>query len=258
MKSDGALRSESESIELSDGAILWTITSGSGGPVILVNGGPGMADYLAPVASLLDSDYQVYRYEQRGCGRSTGSNTLTLERFVTDLEELREHWQIDRWFVVGHSWGVDLALAYALSHPERLHGLIGLSGGRIHNDRVWKQIYDQRKHTEALPPAAAPPNRDVNQALNEDWNAFCRAPDLLRRLKNLPVAVSFIYGQLDVRPSWPTEQLSQLLPAAEFFFLERADHNLWQRNPDTLQTQMRQFLTTCQSTQNRLTAPASD
>jgi proline iminopeptidase len=47
---------------------------------------------------------------------------------VADLEALRAHWGLPTWVVGGHSFGATLALAYALTHPDRTRGLIYLSG----------------------------------------------------------------------------------------------------------------------------------
>ncbi len=124
-----------------NGVRLWTISQGSGLPVILCNGGPGCPDYLAPVAELIDDIAQVIRFEERGCGRSDPTPPYTLETTLADLESIRRHYGHDCWIVAGHSWGADLALANALRHPERTLAFICLSGGRISDDREWHRIY---------------------------------------------------------------------------------------------------------------------
>lgn len=43
----------------------------------------------------------------------------TTEALVGDLEVLREHLDIASWLVLGGSWGVALALAYASAYPSR-------------------------------------------------------------------------------------------------------------------------------------------
>lgn len=213
---------------------LWTTCAGDGKPAVLVNGGPGMADYLGPVAELLTPRHTVYRYEQRGCGRSSASGELTLGAFVRDLEALRAHFGHDRWTLIGHSWGVDLALATALHHPERISAVIGLAGGRIVNDRHWKQHYEARRSEETAPAAAAPPCLEVNKQLNESWRAYCRRPELLRALAALETPVHFIYPEADIRPAWPTQQLAALLPRGSFEWLQNADHNAWLGNAQGL------------------------
>ncbi|MEM8767354.1 MAG: alpha/beta hydrolase [Pseudomonadota bacterium] len=216
------------------GVNLWTTCSGNGEPVVLINGGPGMADYLGPVADLLTPQHTVYRYEQRGCGRSSATGELTLGAFVRDLEALRRHFGHARWTLIGHSWGVDLALATALKHPEGIRAVVGLAGGRIVNDRQWKQQYEARRSEEAMPESAAPPCLEVNKQLNESWRAYCRHPKLLKSLATLQTPVHFIYPEGDIRPAWPTEQLAELLPRGSFERLEAADHNLWLGNVDGL------------------------
>lgn len=90
-------------------------------PVVLVHGGPGLWDYLAPVAALIDDLTAVYRYDQRGCGSSDPSLDQSFDRHVTDLDQLRSALGLQRWAVVGHSFGATLALAYAspiqTTHP---------------------------------------------------------------------------------------------------------------------------------------------
>jgi len=83
-----------------------------------------MWDYLGPVARLLDDMFLVYRYDQRGCGQSTGDGPFTVTQFVADLEALRRALGQETWWVGGHSWGAELALRYALGHPGHVHGVI--------------------------------------------------------------------------------------------------------------------------------------
>jgi pimeloyl-ACP methyl ester carboxylesterase len=100
-------------VALADGTRLWTTTTGSGPPVVLLHGGPGLWCYLADVAELLAADHAVVRLDQRGCGRSTGAEgPFTLAGAVDDLEQLRQSLGIERWGLVGHSWGAELALRY--------------------------------------------------------------------------------------------------------------------------------------------------
>ena len=59
-------------VSADDGCRLWTAETGHGTPLIMCHGGPGLWDYLAPLAALLDDTFTVVRFDQRGCGRSTG------------------------------------------------------------------------------------------------------------------------------------------------------------------------------------------
>lgn len=100
-------------------------------PALFLHGGPG-SGLNSFYRSYFDPDVNtVVAFDQRGCGRSTPSAAADLDslahntthELVADIEALRELAGIDRWVVVGLSWGATLALAYAEAHPERVAGL---------------------------------------------------------------------------------------------------------------------------------------
>jgi len=129
-------------LEVGDGNRVYWETCGNprGKPAIVLHGGPGSGctpwhrRLFDPVA------YRVVLFDQRNCGRSTphasspdtdlaSNHTANL---IADIERLREHLNIDRWLVLGGSWGSTLALAYAQRHPHRVSEIIlfGVTTGR--------------------------------------------------------------------------------------------------------------------------------
>lgn len=119
-------------IEMDDGARLRTWTSGPviprGLPVVMVHGGPGVPDYLAPVAGIIDDLCLVHRYDQRGVGGSPWEGEHTIARHVRDLALLFDAWGHDRVVLVGHSFGTSMASYFTLAHPERVAGLVQIAG----------------------------------------------------------------------------------------------------------------------------------
>ena len=132
-----------------NGISLWTASQGSGPPVVLCHGGPGAYDNLELVAAMIDDLAAVHRYDQRGCGRSQDSGPFNAATFVADLDALRAHWGYETWTVIGHSWGAELVLLYAIEHPRRISRLVYISGTGI--DPAWHKEY--RKNREAKLPA---------------------------------------------------------------------------------------------------------
>ncbi len=153
-----------------NGLSLWTATQGAGPPVVLCHGGPGLYDYLEPVADMIDGLATVHRYDQRGCGRSEDRPPYEVATFVEDLDALREHWGYETWTVIGHSWGATLALLYAIQYPNRTQRLAYVSGTGI--DPAWHQEY--RRNREAKLPA---PERDRLRDL-EHLRTTATGPDL--------------------------------------------------------------------------------
>ncbi len=139
---------EYEVVSVPDGS-LWTTRQGNGPALVCCHGGPGLWDYLGPVAEMVDDLVTVYRYDQRACGRSTGGPLYDVTTAVADLDALRDHWNLPQWIVLGHSWGATLALAYCLAYPSRVRALIYLSGTGI--DASWKEEYHRNKDALLTP-----------------------------------------------------------------------------------------------------------
>jgi proline iminopeptidase len=116
-------------LAVGDGHEIYYEVSGNprGIPALVIHGGPGggsnpmMRRYHDPAR------YRIILFDQRGCGRSTPHAALehnTTWHLVEDMERLRRHLGIERWQLMGGSWGSTLALAYAERHPERVIQLI--------------------------------------------------------------------------------------------------------------------------------------
>lgn len=110
------------------GSLWYRVTGhGTGAPVVLLHGGPGFSSYYLKPFEDLGDDRQVVRYDQLGGGKSdvtTDTTLFTIEHFVAELDSLRSHLGVERWHVLGHSWGTMLALEYYRAHPERVMSLV--------------------------------------------------------------------------------------------------------------------------------------
>jgi proline iminopeptidase len=123
-----------ERIVLRDGTALWTAVSGNGPAVVCCHGGPGLWDYLEPLAALIDDRFTVVRYDQRGCGRSNGDGPFTIAQATDDLDQLRSALGLQRWAVIGHSWGAELALHYAARYPAHTAAVVYIAGVGVGDD----------------------------------------------------------------------------------------------------------------------------
>ena len=70
-------------------------------------------------------------YDHRCNGRSTGApvSSMTWDNLTADADALREHLGYERWAVLGHSFGGQVALEYALRRPERVSRLVLVNTG---------------------------------------------------------------------------------------------------------------------------------
>jgi proline iminopeptidase len=119
-------------LETGDGHCVYWESSGnpSGVPVLVVHGGPGGGSTPNSRRWFDPRRYRIIVVDQRGCGRSTPHASITNNttgHLVADIEALRQRLGVDRWTLMGRSWGSTLALAYAEAHQDRVCRIV-LSG----------------------------------------------------------------------------------------------------------------------------------
>ncbi|MGH8933711.1 MAG: alpha/beta fold hydrolase [Egibacteraceae bacterium] len=258
-----------------DGAELPGNTTGHGPPLVLCHGGPGLVDYLGPVAAMIADLATVHRYDQR----RTGPHTVA--RYVEDLEELRTYFGYDRWTVGGHSWGATLALCHALEHADRVTGLLYLNGTGL--GRAWKPENDREEERRltlheherqlflkaaartpgedreyrilcaipdfadrlnapalatALVDAQPTPNYEANRALSEELKTWDE-DELVERCHDLDLPVLVIGSELDPRPTWAVDSMVDALPDVHRVELPGVGHLPWLEAPEVLRDVLR-------------------
>jgi len=151
-------------LDVGDGhEIYWeTVGNPAGAPAVVLHGGPGGGCNPNQRRNFDPAAYRVVLFDQRGCGRSrpladsaaADLSTNTTEHLLGDIERLREHLGIQRWVVVGGSWGVTLGLAYAQRHPARVVAMVlaaVTSGTRLETEWI---------------------TRDMRRVFPREWDAF--------------------------------------------------------------------------------------
>ncbi|GAB3754707.1 alpha/beta fold hydrolase [Microlunatus parietis] len=258
-----------ERVRLSDGAELATWRTGTvtgRPPVVLLHGGPGLWDYLEPVAAMIDTLAPIFRYDQRGCGRSTPSDDQSMATSLADLEQLRQAWQAPELILIGHSFGATLALAYAAEFPDRVAAvgyLAGLGTGdwrtpyraererrqRQYADRLARLTAQQRSRDEEIEWRRlrwvhdyADPDRGLELArpmaesenkINFQANREVRFDDadLVGWAGAVRCPVTFLHGDRDPRPVANVVELAGLVRRSRKRIIADAGHLPWLERP---------------------------
>lgn len=170
---------------------------GEGDPLVLMHGGPG-ADHwtLLPLRPLKDRHTLVF-YDHRCNGRSAGApvSSMTWDNLTADADALRERLGFERWAVLGHSFGGQVALEYALRYPKRLTHLVLMDTG---GDSTWardrapelltRRGYDPKKvelvrrffHGDFTPSEMIPILMRIGDAYSYRPNIWLTVGDLVR------------------------------------------------------------------------------
>lgn len=154
--------------------IYWeTYGNRQGTPVLYLHGGPGSGCTPGARKFFDPRTFRAVLFDQRGSGRSrplasdphADLRTNTTTHLIADIESLRSHLGIERWLVLGLSWGTTLGLAYAQAHPGRVNGLVlGLVTTTSRHEVQWLTY-------------------DVGRIFPREWDRFAAGvPEALRAL----------------------------------------------------------------------------
>jgi proline iminopeptidase len=209
------------------GAELAVTIRGEGPAVVVLSGGPGCVHYLDE-DGLCPPGLRTICPVPRGVGPSTGG-PHDMATAVADLEAVRLALDLENWVAVGHSWGSDLALRYAIDRPEAVRGVVGVAGHGIHRDRDWSQAYEEGLALRPEAPIAY--DADVHAALGASFRDWIHSPSVFADLARLRVPTLLLAAELDVRPDWPLRQLAELIPSAIFDVIDGVPHDLFVTHP---------------------------
>jgi len=101
-------------------------------PALVLHGGPGSGCTEAMRRYFDPSRHRIFLFDQRGCGRSiplasqpnVSLATNTTADLISDMEQLRELHGVERWTLLGFSWGTTLGLAYAQNYPAHVEKMV--------------------------------------------------------------------------------------------------------------------------------------
>lgn len=243
---------------------------GQGEPLMLIPGLSATMDEWSPrFLTDLSSRFQVIIFDNRGMGEtSEGSEQFTIDRFADDLAGLMNALEIERANVLGWSMGGDVALAFAVRHPDQLDRLIvyaGDCGGtqRVFTEEVYRELEmfadpnpDPSEYFPVLFPQA------WMESHPDFWKDFenikeTSSPESIRKQSDAYVNWEGVYDQLPeiARPtliatgtediSTPPENaiiLAERIPGSWLVRFEGAGHGLMYQYPDEFATIIIDFI----------------
>ena len=98
-----------------------------GVPIVYLHGGPGGCINPDNRRLFNPKKYRIILFDQRGTGKSKPNKLIesnTTNFLINDIEKIRKKLNINKWIVVGGSWGSTLGLAYAIRHSKSVLGLV--------------------------------------------------------------------------------------------------------------------------------------
>ena len=161
----------------------------NGIPAVYLHGGPGSGATPGQRRFFDPDRYRAVLFDQRGAGRSrplaskpdADLSANTTAHLIADIEALRAMLGIERWTVLGISWGTTLGLAYAQAHPERVRALVlALVGTTSRREVRWI-------------------TEDVGRIFPQEWDRFRSA--VPAELRHLPLVDAYATMLADPDPA---------------------------------------------------------
>ena len=258
-------------------------TEGRGDPIFLLAGGPGVTPYsVKPVQDFLSLNHLAVLIHQRGTGKTqlpaTDKAHLSVPVFVDDIDAVRQDLHVDKFTLIGHSWGGMLAMAYTGAHPDHVSHLILMdSGGAnmtfapVFQDNILMHLLPEDVALQKKIPEDARKDPQLGSFdyllsimpgyfykrqnaldfektlkpgdLNPKLQALLFGFDVTKTIVKYHGPVDIIQGRQDPVDSSTIQLNMKYLPQAKVHWIERAGHIPWLEEPAAFQQAMTLSLT---------------
>ncbi len=214
---------------------------GSGPPLLLLHGNGEDGGYFVHQTEYFSRHYTVYALDTRGHGQSPrGAGPFTMARFAQDLLDFMDEQKLERAHLLGFSDGGNIALTFALLHPERVDRLV-LNGANLDPGGVKPVIQIPivlGYRLASLFAGRSPEARLHAEILGLMVNEPRIPPEALKELR-LPVLV--IAGTRDMIREAHTRMIAGALPDSRLVLIP-GDHFIAARNPEAFNQAVEVFL----------------
>lgn len=215
--------------------------AGAGAPLVLLHGNGEDCSYFEHQMARFSRRFRVIALDTRGHGKSPrGETPFTIRQFACDVLAFLDERGIERTHLLGFSDGGNIALAFALAHPERVEKLV-LNGANLDASGVKRSVQlpielghrasslfarwsgKARRNAEMLGLMVNDPNIDP------------------RELAALDVPTLVVAGTNDMIEEAHTRLIANSLPNAQLAFVE-GDHFVANKNPEAFNQVVERFL----------------
>lgn len=228
-------------MEQEKGFALFCREAGQGEPLVLLHGNGESSEYFAAQIAYFAREYHVLAVDTRGHGCSPrGSAPFTLAQFADDLLAFLDERRLGRVDLLGFSDGGNIALLFALKHPERVRRLI-LNGANLAPGGVKWTVQIPVVLGYAAACLAAVFDRRA-RARAELLGLMVHEPHIAPgELARLDMPVLVIVGERDMIRDRHSQLICDSLPRGEMVCLA-GDHFVAAGNPEAFNAAVGEFL----------------
>ena len=268
-----------------NGTTLFYERVGSGLPCIALHGGLGFDHtYLRRSFGPLEDVIEFIYVDQRGNGRSGRPplETITMQQLADDVGAFARAIGLERFALLGHSFGGFVALEFATTHPERLTHLFLLDTSPGAFEPTDAELGERPDPSTVDPAAREGVQKMFGELPGSDDEFTARIPEIvpayLHRLEPAPLLATMADTIVDTKtlvrgfeflPQWSvaeklgritcpalvtcgrydllttpecSKRLSTAIPHATLAWFEEAGHFPWIEEPDAFFAAVKSFV----------------
>lgn len=218
------------------------IEEGDGFPLILLHGNGEDLNYFEHQMKPLAKHFRVIALDTRGHGKSPrGEAPFSIRQFADDLLAFMDGHSIQKAHLLGFSDGGNIAMVFALAHPDRVGKLI-LNGANLDASGVKRSVqipieigYRVAKLFARRSPEARR-NAEMLGLMVNDPNV---KPEELSRIKAQTLVIA---GSKDMIKESHTRLIARSIPGARLAIIE-GDHFVANKHPKEFNEAVIRFLT---------------
>ena len=217
------------------------IEKGQGEPLILLHGNGEDSSYFKQQIDEFSRKYHVYAIDTRGHGRTPrGEAPFKIRQFAEDLLGFMDAHQIEKAHLLGFSDGGNIAMIFAMQHPERVDRLI-LNGANINSRGVKAAVQIPIEIGYRIARASAKKSEKAKQNA-ELLGLMVNDPNIpVEELPRIQAKTLVIAGTKDMIKEKHTRLLALHIPYAELAFVE-GDHFVADKNVQAFNQRVMRFL----------------
>ena len=217
------------------------IEQGEGFPLILLHGNGEDLGYFEHQMEPFAKHFRVMAIDTRGHGQTPRGNApFTIRQFAEDLLEFMNRHSIEKAHILGFSDGGNIAMVFALDHPERVEKLI-LDGANLDASGVKRSIQipiEIGYRIARLFAGKSPEARKKAEVLGLMVNDPNVKPEELARIQCPTLIVA---GSKDMIKEEHTRLIARSIPGAEMVIIT-GNHFVANKNPDAFNEAVLRFL----------------
>ena len=217
------------------------IERGEGFPLILLHGNGEDGGYFVHQMEPFAKHFRVIALDTRGHGQTPRGNApFTIRQFAEDLLEFMDRQHIEKAHILGFSDGGNIAMVFALAHPERVEKLI-LNGANLDASGVKRNIQipiEIGYRIASLFARKSPEARKKAELLGLMVNEPNVNPDNLAQIQCPTLVVA---GNKDMIKEEHTRLIARSIPGSEMVIIP-GNHFVANQNPDAFNEAVLHFL----------------